>query len=86
MNATPAPKPAVDPTADALCPRCRHDPIAAFPGDRGGSSRLTLERDVRVCGACASDEALRDARGLPPVPLGEWPVHAGSRITFPAPQ
>lgn len=50
------------------CPRCEGD--LALPG----GSRVTLGRDIRICGDCCVDEAARDSGGLPPVPPEEWPV------------
>ncbi|MEU6332827.1 hypothetical protein ABZ851_37120 [Streptomyces sp. NPDC047049] len=55
------------------CPRCR-GPLGDFPEDIGGGSRVAVERDVRICGRCATDEAVRDALGRAPLPYGEWPL------------
>lgn len=56
-----------------LCPRCR-GPLAAFDGDTGGGSRIATDRAIRICGTCCTDEAVRDAASLPPIPPDEWPV------------
>jgi len=53
------------------CPRCS-GPL----GERPARSRLTLVRDIPICPLCALSEALADAAGIPPLPPGEWPVHA----------
>ncbi|MEU5959244.1 hypothetical protein [Streptomyces sp. NPDC047525] len=53
------------------CPRCT-GPI----GDRAARSRTTTARNLTICSACGTAEAVRDARGLAPVPLNEWPVKA----------
>lgn len=55
------------------CPRCG-SLLAAFEGDIGSGSRVATGRDVRICGDCGVDEAVRDALGLAPIPYGEWPV------------
>ncbi|AEM89022.1 hypothetical protein [Streptomyces violaceusniger] len=61
-------------TKQEECPRCE-GPLRGFPEDIGASSRVTTpERDVRICGQCGTDEAVRDAAGFGPVPLDEWPV------------
>jgi hypothetical protein len=51
------------------CPRCT-GPM----GLPGGSRMLTKRSDVDICGECCTDEAVRDAAGLPPIPPQEWPV------------
>ncbi|MFF4291017.1 hypothetical protein ACFY0R_37840 [Streptomyces sp. NPDC001633] len=61
------------PGAGAGCPRCG-GPLARFPGDLGGGSRIVTDRDITICGPCCTDEAVRDATGRAPVPPGEWPV------------
>ncbi|GAA2242137.1 hypothetical protein GCM10010232_31510 [Streptomyces amakusaensis] len=53
------------------CPRCG-GPL----GDRPARSRLTIGRDVAICTTCGTDEAVREAAGLSPVPFGEWPLTA----------
>lgn len=50
------------------CPRC------TGPLDLPGGSRVVLDRSIRICGPCCTDEAVRDANGTGPVPPGEWPV------------
>ncbi|RZF02688.1 hypothetical protein C0R05_32695 [Streptomyces albidoflavus] len=55
------------------CPRCL-GPLAAFSGDRGARSRMATDRGIRICGKCGTDEAVRDAAGLAPIPPDEWPV------------
>lgn len=52
------------------CPRCRqpYDPATA------ARSRVTLERAITICPPCGTDEAVRDAQGLAPIPHGEWPL------------
>ena len=52
----------------ADCPRCRHKM------DLPGRSRATSDRDVEICGPCCSDEATREAAGLPWPAVSEWPV------------
>ncbi len=54
---------------DTRCPRCG-GPL----GGRPARSRITVDRDVRICSACGTDEAVRDATGETPVPFGDWPV------------
>lgn len=55
------------------CPRCT-GPLRAFPQDAGSRSRISVERDITVCGPCGQDEAVRERLGLAPVPPGEWPL------------
>lgn len=62
----------VSPTA-SQCPRCC-GPLSVCDSDMGAGSRVVLTRDVRICGRCGVDEAVRDAAGLAPVPPGEWPM------------
>ncbi len=68
---------------NGACPRCR-GPLAQFPGDLGAGSRASLGREWRICGPCGLDEAVRDSRGLPPTPPGEWPV-SGPLLTWTSP-
>ena len=56
--------------AIAQCPRCTGPYDAATPA----RSRVTLQRDISICPPCGTDEAARDARGMSPVPPGEWPL------------
>ena len=35
---------------------------------------MTLERDLVICAACGTDEAAREAGGLPPIEPSAWPV------------
>ncbi|WP_435246361.1 hypothetical protein [Streptomyces sp. NRRL F-5630] len=35
---------------------------------------MSFDRSVSICAACAIDEAVRDQRGMPPVPPADWPV------------
>jgi hypothetical protein len=51
------------------CPRCT-GPLTA-----PGRSRTTLSRTIPICGSCSTDEAVREAKGLTPIPPGEWPAH-----------
>ncbi|MFE3505940.1 hypothetical protein [Kitasatospora sp. NPDC059160] len=56
-------------TAATRCPRCG--------GTLEGStarSRTTINRDRVICSPCGSDEAVRDQRGLAPIPPTDWPV------------
>ncbi|MBZ6250357.1 GIY-YIG nuclease family protein [Streptomyces olivaceus] len=55
------------------CPRCRNKM------DLPGASRATPERDIEVCGPCCSDEADREAAGLPWPAVSEWPVARGAQ-------
>ncbi|MFI6372430.1 hypothetical protein [Streptomyces sp. NPDC050546] len=54
---------------DASCPRCG-GPLS----ERPARTRLTVDREVQICSACGSDEAVREATGRAPVPFGEWPI------------
>ncbi len=45
-----------------------------FAPEYAAGSRMTVERDIDICGWCGTDEAERDAYGLPPVPPQQWPV------------
>ncbi|MFJ2819394.1 hypothetical protein [Streptomyces sp. NPDC087294] len=54
---------------DTRCPRC-DCPL----GERPARTRLTIDRDVRICSACGIEEAVRDAKGQPPIAFGEWPI------------
>ncbi len=56
---------------DTPCPRCG-GPLGEHPA----RTRLTLDRDVRICTPCGTDEATRIARGEPPIPFGDWPIRA----------
>ncbi|MGW1674583.1 hypothetical protein [Streptomyces sp. NPDC002324] len=58
-------------SAATRCPRCGqpYDGTAA-------RSRATVARDLPICSTCATDEAVRDATGRPPVPLDEWPLNS----------
>jgi hypothetical protein len=74
----------MDPEGELMkdeCPRCKL-PLAAFEGDIGAASRIVTERNVRICGACGQDEAVRDALGLAPVSFGEWPIPWRSHKTW----
>jgi len=53
---------------ETVCPRC-HGPL-----ELPGTSRVTIERTIRICGDCCTDEAVRDANGRSPVPPSEWPL------------
>lgn len=59
--------------AEDRCPRC-HGPAKQFPEDIGACSRITEDRNIKICGPCGRDEAVRDMAQLPPIPPGEWPV------------
>ncbi|MEU7230019.1 hypothetical protein [Streptomyces chrestomyceticus] len=48
------------------CPRC------GGPRILPGRSRITLARDRVICGACCTDEAVRDAQGRAPIPPDRW--------------
>ncbi|WP_167518944.1 hypothetical protein [Streptomyces chryseus] len=41
-----------------------------------GRSRVTHARTIHVCGPCCTDEAVRDAQGLAPIPPTDWPLNA----------
>ncbi|MFJ5926488.1 hypothetical protein ACIQF6_28185 [Kitasatospora sp. NPDC092948] len=78
----PAAEPVTETAPAPQCPRCRRNPIEAFAGDTGAGSRMALARSaIRICGDCGVDEAVRDARGLAPIPLGEWP-YTGELLTW----
>ncbi len=51
-------------------------------GDRALLPEALARGAVRICGDCGTDEAVRDARGLPPIPPGEWP-NTGELLTWP---
>ncbi|MFZ3552499.1 hypothetical protein ACODT3_44165 [Streptomyces sp. 4.24] len=53
----------------ARCPRCR-----GSVGTRPARSRLHHDRTTPICTPCATDEALRDAAHLPPIPPTDWPL------------
>ncbi|WP_285510972.1 hypothetical protein [Streptomyces sp. NBRC 14336] len=53
------------------CPRCRNKM------DLPGASRATEDREIQICGPCCSDEARREAAGLPWPAVAEWPVTRG---------
>lgn len=55
-----------------MCPRC-HGPLTDGD-DQGGASRAVPERDIDVCGPCATDEAAGQSAGLGIVLMAEWPV------------
>lgn len=50
------------------CPRCRNKM------DLPGKSRATPDREIEICGPCCSDEAMREAAGLPWPAVSGWPV------------
>lgn len=57
-----------------VCPRCHgalEDPAR---------SRVTIDRDIKVCSGCGLDEAVRDAAGLAPIPPQDWPTTSRSTI------
>ncbi|WP_330346653.1 hypothetical protein OG858_46930 (plasmid) [Streptomyces europaeiscabiei] len=59
------------PAQNQRCPRCDQ------PRDTATArSRATAARDIAICSACATDEAVRDAAGRAPVPLDEWPLRS----------
>ncbi|MFJ2110776.1 hypothetical protein ACIOEX_02415 [Streptomyces sp. NPDC087850] len=66
---------------DTKCLRCT-GPLAAFEGDIGAGSRIVTDRSTRICGACGTDEAVREARGLAPIPFGDWPVRTSAPGTL----
>ncbi|MFF3726877.1 hypothetical protein ACFYYM_31425 [Streptomyces erythrochromogenes] len=53
------------------CARCRQ-PLPDGPPAR---SRLTHDRQLTICSACGTDEAVRDLTGLAPIPPTEWPLN-----------
>ncbi|GGL18145.1 hypothetical protein GCM10010094_93880 [Streptomyces flaveus] len=61
-------QPVLYPAALALSSRARPPdaetrvvPESEFDGDLGAGSRVVLAREVRICGRCGVDEAVRDA-------------------------
>jgi len=56
--------------AHTRCPRCS----TTYDPDTAAKSRVTLARTTSICSPCGTDEAVRDAAGRAPVPLGEWPI------------
>jgi hypothetical protein len=36
--------------------------------------------ETRICDPCSEDEAVRDVKQLPPLPVEDWPV--GERLTW----
>ncbi|WP_161990414.1 hypothetical protein [Streptomyces alboflavus] len=52
------------------CPRCRQP----YDTATAAASRLTLPRTLPICSPCGTDEAVRDAQGLAPIPPREWPL------------
>ncbi|MFJ8385564.1 hypothetical protein ACIQ9Q_13830 [Streptomyces sp. NPDC094438] len=54
---------------DVRCPRCS-GPL----GEQPARSRLTTDRDIRICTLCGTDEAVRETTGQTPVPFGDWPL------------
>ncbi|MFF0430357.1 hypothetical protein ACFYUJ_39095 [Streptomyces sp. NPDC004520] len=57
------------------CPRCG-GPL----GDTPARSRMTTDRTVPVCAACGTDEAVREHRGLSPLPPTDWPAGGRRRL------
>lgn len=68
-----------------FCPRCRagrYTPYTSVEGRRPTKEQLeaapfaALSRvvDEYICSDCGMDEAMRDWRGLPPIPPDEWPI------------
>ncbi|ATL71807.1 hypothetical protein CRH09_15500 [Nocardia terpenica] len=55
---------------ESRCPRCG-ELMGELPPAR---SRMKIDRDLFVCSACGTDEALRDAAGFPPIEPSAWPV------------
>ncbi|MEV6752382.1 hypothetical protein [Streptomyces sp. NPDC051214] len=55
------------------CPRCRNKM------DLPGKSRATPDREIKICGPCCSDEAMREAAGRPWPAVAEWPVTRQAR-------
>jgi hypothetical protein len=61
------------------CPRC-----GGRMGERPGATSRA-DDETEICERCGVEEALRDARGLPRIPLAAWPVarhSAGSKSQF----
>lgn len=55
------------------CPRCTGE-LAQFEDDLGTATRVMTGEGEAICGPCGTDEAVRDALTLAPIPPGEWPV------------
>jgi hypothetical protein len=55
------------------CPRCQNKM------DLPGASRATPDREIKICGPCCSDEAMREAAGRPWPAVSEWPVSREDR-------
>ncbi|MGW2401806.1 hypothetical protein ACWCYY_35155 [Kitasatospora sp. NPDC001664] len=81
IHQQPAPAEATAASAQPGCPRCT-GPLAQFPGDVGAASRVTHDRRISVCGDCATDEAVRDARGQAPIPPTDWPLKGHTNRTW----
>lgn len=56
---------------EATCPRCTRTYDGRYPA----MSRATPERDIEVCPACGTCEAV----GFGPVPVAQWPVVGAPR-------
>jgi hypothetical protein len=57
---------------DEPCPRCG-EPTAL-------TSWSMATAETRICDPCSEDEAVRDVKQLPPLPVEDWPV--GERLTW----
>ncbi|WP_019629684.1 hypothetical protein [Actinomadura atramentaria] len=51
------------------CPRCEGE-----LGEHPARSRMSVEREERICADCGLDEAVRESSELAPIPPNEWPV------------
>jgi predicted RNA-binding Zn-ribbon protein involved in translation (DUF1610 family) len=55
------------------CPRCGHPRMKS----QATANALSRFHDVYICSECGTDEALRSAQGLTPLPLTEWGMIKG---------
>lgn len=54
--------------AQLFCPRCGRKQMDENPM----RNALSRRADISICNECGIDEAMRDALGVPPLPLNQW--------------
>ncbi|WP_295034670.1 hypothetical protein [uncultured Microbacterium sp.] len=74
--------PAKDEVVYIPCPRCLGVIENVGRTVMRAFSRATEERDVEICGRCASDEALRESEEGWIVPVAEWPLVDDGEVRF----
>lgn len=63
-----------------VCPCCG----GVVMRDTAAMNALSRHADAYICSGCGKSEALRDAAGLAPKPLGEWKIAMFARVFFAA--